>query len=141
MQPVNWDQVELRVDEKVSSKEDLLKAGFQVGDFIAKLKVIYNDEDTNRDILEYIGPVDFGVQIFRLLDNFFVDQAELILEVQPGGKFSTELHKGGYQISANFRIEGININPAFYLQYYHGYAETLLNYDQKVDVFRAGITF
>ena len=107
----------------------------------AKLKVIYNDEDTNRDILEYIGPVDFGVQIFRLLDNFFVDQAELILEVQPGGKFSTELHKGGYQISANFRIEGININPAFYLQYYHGYAETLLNYDQKVDVFRAGITF
>jgi peptidase M42 family hydrolase len=34
-QPVGWDQVELRPDQEVRSKEDLLKCGFNVGDFIA----------------------------------------------------------------------------------------------------------
>ncbi|MEE4264454.1 MAG: osmoprotectant NAGGN system M42 family peptidase [Desulfobacteraceae bacterium] len=34
-QPVSWDQVEVRIDEKCCSKEDLLNAGYNVGDFIA----------------------------------------------------------------------------------------------------------
>lgn len=109
--------------------------------FFAKLKVIYGNEETTEEILNYVGPLDFGVEVFGLLEGLFIDQAEIRLEVQPGGKFSTEFHKGGYQISANFRIKGIDLNPAFYIQYYHGYAETLINYDQKVDVVRAGITF
>ena len=33
-QPVSWDQVEIRVDDKCGSKEDLLRAGYNVGDFI-----------------------------------------------------------------------------------------------------------
>jgi peptidase M42 family hydrolase len=33
-QPVSWDQVEIRVDEKCGSKKDLLKAGYNVGDFV-----------------------------------------------------------------------------------------------------------
>ncbi|MFH1497004.1 MAG: osmoprotectant NAGGN system M42 family peptidase [Verrucomicrobiota bacterium] len=33
-QPVGWDQVELRIDEKIDSKADLLAAGFNVGDFV-----------------------------------------------------------------------------------------------------------
>jgi phospholipase A1 len=109
--------------------------------FSVKLKLLYNDEDTNSDIQEYVGPFDFGVQLFRMLDGFFFDQAEVILEAQPGGKFSTDFEKGGYQISMNFHLDGVKMNPAFYLQYYHGYAETLINYDAKVNIFRAGITF
>lgn len=34
-QPVNWDQIEVRVDEKCESEADLLKAGFNIGDFVA----------------------------------------------------------------------------------------------------------
>lgn len=34
-QPVSWEQVELRVDEKVNSAEDLKEIGFNVGDFVA----------------------------------------------------------------------------------------------------------
>ncbi len=33
-QPVGWDQVELRVDEKLESTADLAAAGFNVGDFV-----------------------------------------------------------------------------------------------------------
>lgn len=34
-QPVTWDNVEIRVDEYVQTREDLIEAGFNVGDFVA----------------------------------------------------------------------------------------------------------
>ncbi|MCF8070120.1 MAG: osmoprotectant NAGGN system M42 family peptidase [Desulfobacterales bacterium] len=34
-QPVDWDHLEIRVDERVTDKKDLLQAAFQVGDFVA----------------------------------------------------------------------------------------------------------
>ncbi len=34
-QPTDWEHVEVRVDRKVSSREDLLRLGLQVGDFVA----------------------------------------------------------------------------------------------------------
>ena len=34
-QPVNWENVEIRIDEKLLGKEDLIKMGFNIGDFVA----------------------------------------------------------------------------------------------------------
>jgi peptidase M42 family hydrolase len=34
-QPIHWDQLELRVDERVASAADVAKLGIQVGDFVA----------------------------------------------------------------------------------------------------------
>lgn len=34
-QPTDWDHVEVRIDRKVSSREDLLRLGLQIGDFVA----------------------------------------------------------------------------------------------------------
>jgi peptidase M42 family hydrolase len=34
-QPTDWENVEVRVDRKVSSREDLIRLGLQVGDFVA----------------------------------------------------------------------------------------------------------
>lgn len=34
-QPVNWEQVEIRVDDPVNSAEDLFELGIRVGDFVA----------------------------------------------------------------------------------------------------------
>lgn len=35
LQPTDWEHVEVRVDRKVSSREDLIRLGLQVGDFVA----------------------------------------------------------------------------------------------------------
>lgn len=105
-----------------------------------KLKYIYNRDRTNPDIRNYIGPVDFEVRVLGLLDSV-LDKTEIIFSLQPGGKFATDWGRGGYQVSVNFHVRGLHMNPAFYLQYYHGYAETLINYKQKVDSFRAGLMF
>lgn len=43
-QPVNWDNLEIRIDEKLKGKEDLQNMGFNIGDFIAV--------DTNPEVTE-----------------------------------------------------------------------------------------
>ena len=35
LQPTDWEHVEVRVDRKVSSREDLVRLGLQIGDFVA----------------------------------------------------------------------------------------------------------
>ncbi len=34
-QPISWDNLEIRIDEKVKGKEDLERLGFNIGDFVA----------------------------------------------------------------------------------------------------------
>jgi phospholipase A1/A2 len=109
--------------------------------FSVKFKIIYSNDNTNHDIQDYLGPVDFDMVVLRLLENSILDQAELILGLRAGGRYGTELSQGGYQIAATFHIKDLNVNPAFYIQYYHGYAETLINYNQKVDSLRFGLAF
>lgn len=54
-QPVNWDQLELRLDEPAATPEQLRTLGIQVGDFVAF--------DANPEIL------DNGYVVSRHLDN------------------------------------------------------------------------
>jgi peptidase M42 family hydrolase len=54
-QPVNWDQLELRIDERIASAEDAAAFNIQVGDFVAF--------DANPEILEN------GFVVSRYLDD------------------------------------------------------------------------
>lgn len=105
-----------------------------------KLKFLYNLDDNNENIKNYVGPVDIDLHLVQIFEKV-VDQAELILSARPGGVWGDQFDQGGYQVALNFHFKGIHINPAFYLQYYHGYAETLVNYNKKVDEFRIGFMF
>lgn len=108
--------------------------------FSAKFKYLYNNDKENQDIYDYVGPFEFDIRFIQLFDSWF-DQAELILSLRPGGKWSTEWEKGGYELGLNFHLGGLKVIPAFYIQYFHGYAETLINYSQKVDEVRFGLMF
>ncbi|QDK44882.1 hypothetical protein DOM22_06755 [Bdellovibrio sp. ZAP7] len=133
-------------DQSRSYNQSYLRANWAfeskswVVQFSAKVKAIYGVDETNRDIYDYVGPVEGEVKFIQLFDSIF-DQLEAVININPGGKWSTEFDKGGYQLSLNFHVGGLKVVPAFYVQYYHGYAETLVNYDQSVDEFRAGLMF
>ncbi len=101
---------------------------------------LHNFDPTNRDIQEYIGPVSMSLSFIQLFDAY-IDKSEISLKVAPGGKFANQWDQGGYQLSWAFRLGKISVVPAFYVQYYHGFAESLLNYNQDVDVFRGGLLF
>lgn len=105
-----------------------------------QLQALYGFQTTNSDIQNYIGPLTFNISFIQLFAKWF-DKSEIDLIGCPGGKFADDWGKGGYQVSWSFRLGGIHLVPAFYAQYYNGYAETLLNYNQKVDDFRVGLIF
>lgn len=108
--------------------------------FGAQLSYLYDFDDTNLDIQRYIGPLSLSVSFIQLFDSW-VDKSEVSLSAAPGGKFADNWGRGGYQLAWSFRFGKFSLVPAFYMQYYYGYAETLLNYDQQVSEFRGGIIF
>jgi phospholipase A1/A2 len=105
-----------------------------------KFRSIYGLDPTNHDLRNYVGPTEFELHFIQLF-NGWIDKSEFIINMNPGGKFSDKFDKGGFQLGYNFRLGGIKVVPAFYLQYYRGYGETLINYDQKVEAFRVGFLF
>ncbi len=108
--------------------------------FGAQLSYLYNFDETNMDIQKYIGPLSLSVSFIQLFDSW-VDKSEVALTASPGGKLASRWNRGGYQLSWSFRFGKFQLVPAFYLQYYYGYAETLLNYNKEVSEFRGGIIF
>lgn len=108
--------------------------------FSVRAQYLWGLEQTNLDIQDYIGPLAFKLTFIQLWKSW-LDKTEIGLQAIPGGKFANKWDKGGYQLSMSFRLGGIQLVPAFYLQYYNGFAETLLNYNQRVNDFRAGLIF
>ncbi|MBX3021770.1 MAG: phospholipase A [Bdellovibrionales bacterium] len=105
-----------------------------------QLSYLHGFDDSNRDIQNYISPLSLHLSFIQLFDSW-VDKSEISLQASPGGKFADQWQRGGYQISWSFRIGRMDMIPAFYLQYYRGYAENLLNYNQEVNQFRGGVIF
>jgi phospholipase A1 len=105
-----------------------------------KLSYIYNYDDTNSDIESYIGPLELGLRFTQLYTGI-VDKSEFTLTAHPGGKFATNWDKGGYEATYSFRLGGVRVVPAFYIQYYTGYGETLLTYNKRQDQYRFGLLF
>lgn len=108
--------------------------------FSLQAAYLYNFDPTNKNIQEYMGPVSATISFVQLFDSW-IDKSEVALTAAPGGKFASRWDQGGYQLSWSFRLGGIDLVPAFYLQYYYGYSETLLNYSVDVREFRGGLIF
>lgn len=108
--------------------------------FSTQVSVMHGFDDTNRDIQNYVGPLSINFSFIQLFDAW-IDSSEVSLLASPGGKFAHKWDRGGYQLSWSFRISGVPLYPAIYLQYYRGYAETLINYNESVNAFRAGVIF
>jgi phospholipase A1/A2 len=97
-------------------------------------------DEGNEDIQTYVGPLTYKLSFVQLYDAW-IDKSEFAIQATPGGKFGDNWGKGGYQFSWSFRLGRMNILPSFYVQYYSGYAESLLNYNQNISTFRGGLIF
>lgn len=106
----------------------------------AQFSYMHGFDPTNKDIQDYVGPLSLNLSFIQLFDAW-VDKSEVSLQASPGGKFANRWDHGGYQLSWSFRLGRMKLIPAFYLQYYRGYAENLLNYNKNIDRFRVGVVF
>jgi phospholipase A1/A2 len=108
--------------------------------FSVKLRTLYNLDETNADIRNYIGPLEIEAKYSEVFRSI-LDKSNITVQISPGGRFADRWDLGGYQVSSTFHIVGLQFTPAFYIQYYHGYAESLLDYNKLVDVVRGGFRF
>jgi phospholipase A1 len=129
----SFDQAYLKANYAFEFKNWLLTT-------TAKVSYIYNNDETNSDILNYIGPLDLQVSFIQLYSGI-IDKSVLSFTAHPGGKWANQWDHGGYEVSYSFRLGGVKVVPAFYVQYYRGYGETLLTYNENQEQFRAGLLF
>jgi len=85
----------------------------------------------NKDLTEYIG--------FHESRVAFMPHERLILEGNFRKAFSWDL-KGSAKFTISYKVDK-DSNQYVYFQYYVGYAESLIDYDKNVSMFRMGIGF
>jgi phospholipase A1 len=115
-----------------------IKIGIVNNYFILRLWTAQHLED-NTDILEYLGLGEFIFET-SVFEKFF--ESKLHLTIKKGT--STDWTKGSIQIDYIFGpFYFIQFNhifvPSVFVQLWHGYGETLLNYNQSYTRLRAGI--
>lgn len=102
-----------------------------------KLQHIYSKADANKDIVDHMGYWEMKFIFTHILVS---GTSRMDLEYRFfGGKSIVNLGKGGREIGLVYHLGNENFNPAFYLQYFSGYAESLLHYDQKISQARLGL--
>ena len=106
------------------------------GDYYLKIApkfftYINNDDDTNEGLEDYRGNVDLEVAV---VDLEGVALNSHLWWAKEGISLQLDLT---YPMT---RLFGKNLNFYLHGQYYSGYAETLLHYDQRHDVFRLGFS-
>lgn len=102
-----------------------------------KLQNIYSKADANKKIVDHMGFWELKL----ILTHIMVHKTQrLDIEYRFfAGKSIVNFGKGGRELGLIYRLGSENFNPAFYLQYYSGYAETLLHYNAKISQVRAGL--
>ena len=103
-----------------------------------KAYVLYNLDDPNENIREYMGCWSAELFLGCRVPGFIVDRAGLYCKAFPGGVYGTDFTKGAQEIGAALGVNVLGIRPYIFTQYRHGYADSLLHYDRKDSVLRAG---
>lgn len=102
-----------------------------------KVYKIFNEDETNNDIQNYLGFWDLTI---FLTDLLMIKDNALHLHVRTfAGSKVIDFDKGGYEIGLSYRYGNSDFNPSLYLQRYEGYAESLLVYDKKHTEYRMGL--
>ncbi len=84
------------------------------------------------------GRIMLTGRLTQVLGGIF-DQGSVHLKIVPGGAWAEEVRYGNQEIGFSFRLGGIDLNPSIFIQYFHGYSETMLNYTHEEQHVRVGI--
>lgn len=108
-------------------------------EILLRYNYYYNIANDNPDIYKYDGSFHAGVSI-RYEGGKYISKEELYANIITGGKNTRPDFKNGSQeIGLRFRLFTPIFVPHFYIQYFHGYAESLLDYKDKETRLRVGL--
>lgn len=105
---------------------------------VVTLYSYYGLNEDNSDIHDFISPLDLRF-IFTQFVPWIFDRGQLSVRVFPGGRLAENWGSGGQEVGLSFRVGGFGLKPSIYIQYYGGYAESLLSYRRRESIARIGI--
>ncbi len=103
-----------------------------------KALIRYNLDEPNSDYAKYVGPFESGLAVSSFLWER-LDRSELSYRFYSGGDWGEDFSKMSHEVGFSFRLFGNHLTPSLYLQYFNGYAESLLDYKKREDVIRFGL--
>ncbi len=120
-------------------KFNVLKA-FAGAHIMASLKtyVLYNLDEQNENIRNYMGFYSVELFIGTRVSGIFVDRMGLNIKAIPGGIYGNKINMGSQEIGIALGVNILGIRSYILVQYRHGYVDSLLHYDRKDSVVRAG---
>ncbi len=121
-----WDRSYLRYTHVLSSKY----AHFTL---TPRLYVVHNKSGNNSDIRDFLGYGDLRLVVKFAPESPMLD-SEILLNWVP----SKKLDKGALEIGLSMRPFPKAFSSYFFLHFFHGYGEDLLNYSAKSTSLRAG---
>lgn len=104
-----------------------------------KAYATYILERNNEDLRDYLG---YWSLMFRIhgFEQPLMKGVAFTARVFPGGRRSgIDFTKGAQEAGIEIKIPYLPLETRIYIQYYHGYVESLLNYNQSQSAFRAGL--
>jgi phospholipase A1 len=132
-------------DEDMSRSLDRI---FVRGNYLTKFKrhyldvnlmvfKIFNEDDTNKDIVNHLGYWDLSMM---LTDLILIEDQSLDLEFRTyAGSKGYDLDQGATQIGLIYNFGSENFNPSIYLQRFEGYGESLMTYNKRRTEYRLGL--
>lgn len=96
-----------------------------------------NEDEENFDITNHYG---YWELLFYLTNLVMVDEQSLNLEIKTyAGKEVFDFDQGAFQLGLIYDFHSENFNPSIYLQFFQGYGESLINYNQQRTEWRLGL--
>lgn len=98
---------------------------------------IYNEDDTNKDIVKHLGYYSLG---FFVSDLVLIRDNHLDLEIRlNAGNKIYDFDQGSYQLGLVYNLGWSEFNPSVYLQRFEGYSEHLRHYNKRRTEYRLGL--
>lgn len=99
-------------------------------------------DKTNLDIRDYTGFWETRIAFTNYFDELYlIDRTSLYFAFFSGGKFSQSISKGGQELGFGVSLGKGRFNPSLFVQLYHGYNESLLDYNKEFWSYRFGLSF
>jgi len=96
------------------------------------------DWQTNDEIKQYTGFWYTRFSVDGLLDQLIPTKAEFYVQLNPGGESGTKSRYGSLESGMKIRARLFGSMPYLMVQYYYGYMESLLGYDELSHSYRIG---
>lgn len=124
------DEIFVKLNSSFNFSRNLVKASL-------RFYAINNTENINSDIQNFLGSWDLQL-LFTQFFVFKIQSLDLEFLIHAGNSI-IDFNKGSSTLGLIYNLGAEDFNPSIYAQYFRGYAENLLNYNQHVDEIRLGL--